>query len=468
MTSPGRTNTTLLLWGLVSAGTVIRILLAASIPLFDDEAYYWLWSKAIAGSYLDHPPFIAYLIRFGTILGEEPLWIRLGPLVVGAATTLVLFALGREMFGERAGLVAAAAYQVTPVLAGAGFLATPDTPLFLWWTLALLWGWRALHRHPRWWLAAGIAIGCAMLSKLSTLLLVLGIVAFALTRRPVAFRAPAAYAGAALAVAVFSPVLVWNATHDWANADFVLRHRVWEQPRGLPGLVTMATEQLGLALFLFFVFVWAAGAALRRWGDDRYAFLLWTSLPPVLFMLFVAYFQGSAHGVWAGSAYLGLAVVLGGLRTGRAALAAFAANALLLLYVVFALWVPQIPAPPGTTEELYGWPEVARHVEALASQLPPPVIVAVDRYKYAAQLAYHTRRQIPVVFLPAPHKHSIWPAPAEVASASAVWILEAGAEQWVKPEAFYAAVQELPPLVVEVRGRAARTFRIWAATGRTR
>jgi len=47
--------------GTPGAGWVdaLRLVVAASIPLVPDEAYYWVWSRALAPGYPDHPPMVA-------------------------------------------------------------------------------------------------------------------------------------------------------------------------------------------------------------------------------------------------------------------------------------------------------------------------------------------------------------------------------------------------------------------------
>ena len=50
----------------IAAMTLLRIVYASTIELRTDEAYYWTWSKESVLSFLDHPPGIAWLIRFGT------------------------------------------------------------------------------------------------------------------------------------------------------------------------------------------------------------------------------------------------------------------------------------------------------------------------------------------------------------------------------------------------------------------
>ncbi len=52
----------------------LRVIYASAIDLRTDEAYYWTWSKENVLSFLDHPPAIAWFIRFGTaIFGDTNL-----------------------------------------------------------------------------------------------------------------------------------------------------------------------------------------------------------------------------------------------------------------------------------------------------------------------------------------------------------------------------------------------------------
>src|ERR1700735_2758803 len=72
---------------LVAAMTVLRGIYAGFIDLRMDEAYYWTWSKESALSFLDHPPMIAWFIRFGTaIFGDTSFGARFSGLVVMLAT----------------------------------------------------------------------------------------------------------------------------------------------------------------------------------------------------------------------------------------------------------------------------------------------------------------------------------------------------------------------------------------------
>ena len=79
----------------LAALTLVRLLVAAAAPLSPDEAYYWLWSRALAPGYLDHPPMVALWMRLGTELA--------GPGSLGVRLLAPLSALAGAPGGARAG-----------------------------------------------------------------------------------------------------------------------------------------------------------------------------------------------------------------------------------------------------------------------------------------------------------------------------------------------------------------------------
>src|SRR2546427_3849496 len=249
------------LFWLIVGTTIFRGIVSATIPLIDDEAYYWLWAHHLDWSYLDHPPMIAYIVFLTTGVGDDAMWIRLRALHLGEARTYTLFLLGREMFGARTGFIAAVLFQIAPVRAGGALLATPDSPLFLAWTLALRYVWQALHGWPRRWAAAGIAVGLGLLSKLYIVFFAVGVLVFLTLYGRRWFVRAGPYLASGLAAVLFLPVLYWNAAHNWAMVHFILSERLGGTPHGLAGIQELLTQRLLFALLLFPTFVYAAYAA---------------------------------------------------------------------------------------------------------------------------------------------------------------------------------------------------------------
>ncbi len=447
-----------LIWLIVGV-TVLRGIAAASVPLIDDEAYYWLWAHHLDWSYLDHPPMVAYMIFLTTLPGASALWIRLGPLLLGAATTYAVFLLGRDLFDARVGLLAAVLYQVVPVLAGGGLLATPDAPLFLAWVLAMRFIWRALHGEPRRWSAAGLAVGFGLVSKLYMVFLSVGVAIYVLLHARRWIARPQPYGAAALAALVFLPVIYWNVRHDWAMVRFILYDRPPGTPRGLAGVEELLVQQLAFALLLAPAFAYALYVAWQRRRDDRYAYLFWTSIPVMAATALFAGITGAPHGNWVGPGYLGLTIVLGASWNRLTTLLA-TVNAIVLLFSFTAPFVYVVPPLPGT-EEVYGWREAAARVQRELAALGGSAGLVADRYQVAAQLAYYTRGAAPVTLLPCPNPASIWPRGDAFHAAQAVAILDTRWTPRVKWDQFASRIEEAPPLTVEFHGYPLRRFRIF-------
>ena len=62
----------------------VLLVLAATLPPFDDQTYYSCWSRDLQLSYSDHPPMVAYMIRASTeVFGNSIFAIRLPAVLSG-------------------------------------------------------------------------------------------------------------------------------------------------------------------------------------------------------------------------------------------------------------------------------------------------------------------------------------------------------------------------------------------------
>src|SRR5580700_3379428 len=76
---------------LIVAMTVLRAVYASLIDLRTDEAYYWTWSGESVLSFLDHPPMVAWFVRFGTaIFGDTSFGARFAGLLAMLVTQILL------------------------------------------------------------------------------------------------------------------------------------------------------------------------------------------------------------------------------------------------------------------------------------------------------------------------------------------------------------------------------------------
>jgi Dolichyl-phosphate-mannose-protein mannosyltransferase len=211
--------------GLIAVFTAMRAVYAAVMELRTDEAYYWTWSKENVLSFLDHPPMIAWFIRFGTaIFGDTAFGVRFAGLLAMLATQLLLADIVRRLTHDLRAVVLAILMPEAAVYYGLlmGKVA-PDVALIPF-ALAMVWALVRLTEtnDARWWLAAGAFAGLALLSKFTAAMLAPAVVAFMLVPgwRGRWLRSPYPWAAAAIMLAIFSPVLIWNAQHDWASFRF--------------------------------------------------------------------------------------------------------------------------------------------------------------------------------------------------------------------------------------------------------
>src|SRR3954467_1015166 len=204
---------------LIAALTAMRLVYAGVLDLRTDEAYYWTWSKESALSFLDHPPCIAWLIRFGTaIFGDISLGVRFGGIVGMLVTQLLLADIVRRVTHDVRAVIFAVLLPEAALYYGLLMAkVSPDTAMIPC-AVAMLWSLVRLHEsgNPRWWLAAGLFAGLALLSKFTAIMLLPAVVAFILVpdwrRRWLFSQYP--WRAALIAVIVFSPVLIWNGQHD--------------------------------------------------------------------------------------------------------------------------------------------------------------------------------------------------------------------------------------------------------------
>jgi 4-amino-4-deoxy-L-arabinose transferase-like glycosyltransferase len=259
---------------LVAAMTALRLTYAGAIDLRTDEAYYWTWSKESALSFLDHPPMIAWFIRFGTaIFGDTGLGVRFAGIVAMLVTQLLLADIVRRVTHDVRAVVLAVLMPEAALYYGLLMAKVAPDVAMIPFAVAMLWALVRLHESGdgRWWLAAGVFGGLALLSKFTVVMLLPAVAAFMLVpawRRRWLFS-PYPFAAALIAVAVFSPVLIWNAQHDWASFRFQFVRAVATHELSLRTVGDYIGLQFGLVGFVLLPVVISAGRCGRHPAVDR-------------------------------------------------------------------------------------------------------------------------------------------------------------------------------------------------------
>jgi 4-amino-4-deoxy-L-arabinose transferase-like glycosyltransferase len=271
---------------LIAVLTAMRLVYASLIDLRTDEAYYWTWSKESVLSFLDHPPMIAWFIRFGTaIFGDTNLGVRFAGIVAMLVTQLLLADIVRRVTHDFRSVVIAVLMPEAALYYGLLMAkVSPDVALIPF-AVAMVWALVRLHESGdgRWWLAAGVFAGLALLSKLTAVMLIPAVAAFMLVPgwRRRWLSSPYPWLAGAIAVVLFVPVLIWNYQHDWASFKFQSVRATAAHDISLRTVGEFIGLQFGLVGFVLLPVVLSA-LALTAWRGyrrgDAVAILLSTSV----------------------------------------------------------------------------------------------------------------------------------------------------------------------------------------------
>ena len=380
------------------------------LELYPDEAQYWLWSRTLAFGYYSKPPMIAWSIWASTAFGgdAEP-WVRLPAVLFQAGATLLVFLIGRRLYGSRTALAAAALYALAPGIQLSAAVAATDAPLlfFLGLTLLAYVAFQGSAGARRLTLAAGLgaALGLAFLSKYAAAYAVIG-VALHLALSPAARRSwsagSAAVAIAALAL-VLAPNLAWNATHGFATVQHTAADANWSatslfHPAEFGEF--LATQFLVFGPIPFAVLI--VGASLLAWRrrlEPADLLLLCFTLPPIA-LVAVQAFLSRANANWSGASYVSGAILVAAWlirwRARRTLVAALAIQAVVAAAFLALVMSPQVGDSLGMSNSVKrarGWTQTADVIVRRARVESPAGLSAIavnNRFLYYA-LAYYGR-----------------------------------------------------------------------------
>lgn len=386
--------------------TMIRLAWAAGLQLIPDEAYYWVWSQNIDWSYFDHAPLVAWLIRFFSMVGFSGIWpVRLVAVFSSAGASIYAYLLAKEMFDRPIAWRFVTILNFTLVMFAGSMITTPDSPMFFFLAGAMYWFWLAVKTDTaRDWLLWGGFMGLAMLSKYVAVLLFPPLLIFLLTgeerrRLLLSWRPWTAFG---LALALFSPVIFWNATNNWISFRFQLSHGLGGEFPHWRYFTEFLSSQSAMPGPILFVMVWVwLFHTVRTWKKQkpRLHYLWWITVFILLFFSYSA-LQKRVEPNWPAFAWVPgiLLVTWFAWRTKKAWVHRFwRFNWYLLVTVNLAIMIhvyaPLVIVDAEPTHQLFGWKEAGQRVAELAEE-NPGFIPAANRYQYASEMRFYSGLEV--------------------------------------------------------------------------
>lgn len=415
----------LALIALLAISTLVRLITAWQLGLGQDEVYALAVSHPFQLSFFDHPPLSFWIAEamqalFGAHI--SPFLLRLPFVLMFTGTIWAMYALTARFYGRSAGLWAATLLSLAPFFAtSAGGWVMPDGPLMLFLTLAAIFYARTLFGAgaqdevtSRWgnWLLTGLCLGLALLSKYQSFLILFGAFVLLWTPRHRHWLArPQPYVAIALAAVIFSPVLWWNAHHDWISFAFQLG-----RGGGAPALDPARWVKLLLGESLY-LFPWTAAglvvaAILGAAGRWPYAgFCLALALPAVLLFNLQPFFGPAGQPHWSMAGWLFLFPLLGraladqrskGRRwpfamTGVSGVVFAALAGTVLVYANDYSLFAHFKGIDAFARESNSWTGVRKALTDKGLLTRPHTFLAATGWRHAASFAEAVRPQAPIV-----------------------------------------------------------------------
>jgi 4-amino-4-deoxy-L-arabinose transferase-like glycosyltransferase len=519
---------------LIVTTALLRVAGACFLGLGNDEAYHSLYAAHPSLGYYDHPPMMAWIEMAGLAFpgADASAWaLRLGFVVMFAGSTWLLARLTTRYYGERAGFMAALTLNLTGYYGlAASTFALPDGPLLFFWLLtmdrlsiALDLGAspsdepRAAVFSPPYeggargsagdrhatppstrvssllpWFWVGLAWGAAMLSKYHGIFLPMGAALYLVLHRPARrwLAHPGPYLATAVGLFVFSPVIVWNATHGWASFLF-------QGGRAALSNV-LRPDQLMLALLAqamyLFPWIWVPLIAIlfigcRNWRRIGEIDRLWLALavaPLGVFTMVACFRPVLPH--WGLIGLVSLFPLLGRkwlqrtetrpqqTRRMLVACAGFSVAFLAFTIVEYRYGILQrdrdgrgglIDATRDPTLDLYGWDQVAREIHSHGLVEKPGTFLFTRFWYQSAQLAHALDGKHPVLCYNAddPRGFAFWSKPDDWVGHDGVLVVVGEHEAMARYyRRWFARVEPVSDFWVERQGKPVRRIGIYRCT----
>ena len=400
-------NSRRLLFYLIAAITIFRLIYINFVPLVPQEAYYWKYAMHLALSYFDHPPMTAYIIAFFTwIGGDHVFFIRIGSIILSTGLIILLYSITQRLFrNQKMAIVTVLAINCTVIFSIGSIIITPDVPFLFFWALIVYSLVRLQESHHwKWWYLAGASLGFGLLSKYTAVLIVPGIFVYILLSRSQRkwLLTIYPYSGLLLALFIFSPVIIWNYQHDWASFLFQSSNRFSQMIRlRFDYFFQLIGSQLGMLTPYIFILVlvgWIQiGILSFKERNEKYSLLFWIALP-VYFVFTLSSFRSLVKMNWLAPAYI--TSIIASIEWIQSAQTKWSNRfkkifkpglILGLIIVVFMHLFPIFPLFPSRKGDTWtGWQELSEKVVEIKVEMGEDTFIFGHEYKIPSEITFYT------------------------------------------------------------------------------
>ena len=242
----------------------------------------------LAWGYVAWPPVTPFLARLALdLFGPSVIGLRSFAVLAEGLVMLMVGLMIRDLGGKRwAQLLGAVAVATSPLSIVQGGLFQYETLDYFYWVLLAFMVVRLLKsENPRWWLGIGAAIGLGMMTKYTIAFSVAGLIVGILVTNRLYLKSRWLWAGAALALVIWLPNLLWEAQNNWISVYFLASIRTRDMQSGLTS--SFLFDQLLFNFNPVMLFLVATGLYYFFFAPagKRYRLMGWMYITPFILLL---------------------------------------------------------------------------------------------------------------------------------------------------------------------------------------
>ena len=201
---------------------VINVLQGTFTALFEDEAYYWVWSKNMAFGYFDHPPMVALWVKLSDLVFNGELGLRF---MSTLGFTLMIWIIWDTIDLKEKWEYVTLFYLLIVSLALMqvfGFIITPDTPLLLF-TALFIWSLKRFLDQDS--LFNSLLLGCSMAGMLYSKYHGILVIGFVVLSNWKLLKNRNFWMAGLLGLLLFIPHLLWQYENEFPSFVYHLKER---------------------------------------------------------------------------------------------------------------------------------------------------------------------------------------------------------------------------------------------------
>ncbi|MBN9349602.1 MAG: glycosyltransferase family 39 protein [Chitinophagaceae bacterium] len=368
-----------------------RCILAFTLDLGNDEAYYFTYALQPDWNHFDHPPLVGIFIRLFTfnLHWVNDFSMRLPAILSASVSTWLIFKCGKILKDERTGWIAAVLYN-TSVYASiiSGFFILPDSPQSVFWlsgiyfALKLITGIHSKKETNTLLILIGITVGLATMCKIHGVFLWFGIIMYMLIYDRSFFKNYFLYISLLITCMIISPILIWNIQNHFVTWRFnsqrvEVRHFAFNTSGFFAALGGQIAYNNPVNLIIYALALPGIRKMVHPKGAVR--LLKWLSFPIILMVTGISMFRDVLPH-WSGPGFTGL-ILLGSFvisenvgKPGGLKFKRWIAAAVVLIISFVLIGVSMVKFYPGTlgskqvsqlgssdvTLDMVGWHQLSR------------------------------------------------------------------------------------------------------------